>query len=106
MRAAGRVDCVASTDAVLPDRTHEAPRRGWPAQLAQWALVLGALGLLIGGVKWWDRYRDAQPTARVQSTVQAETAATAASTSPSADSLRAGISAKSSHRVRSRLQAT
>jgi len=31
--------------------------RGWPVQLAQWALVFGALGLLIVGVKWWDRHR-------------------------------------------------
>jgi len=28
--------------------------RAWPAQFAQWLMVFGFLGLLIGGAKWWD----------------------------------------------------
>lgn len=28
--------------------------RAWPAQCAQWLIVFGFLGLLIGGAKWWD----------------------------------------------------
>jgi len=50
----------------VPARSVDGSLRGWPAQLAQWALVFGALGLIIVGAKWWDREvngaRPAPPT--------------------------------------------
>lgn len=78
MRAAGHVDHAPGSDVVSlhsrpshptpvyasgPRRPRasttslDASLRGWPVQLAQWALVFAALGLLIGGIKWWDRHR-------------------------------------------------
>ena len=76
MRAADPVENSGSADVVRidgPAHRHHAPPvyarrdddaatatlslnvdlRGWPAQLAQWLMVLGVLGLLIGGAKWW-----------------------------------------------------
>jgi hypothetical protein len=46
---AGRDDDAATARLPL-----DVDPRAWPAQLAQWLIVFGLLGLLIGGAKWWD----------------------------------------------------
>ncbi len=83
MRAAGHIDQVPGVDALSVDpnpshptpvtvdrgrvsrssvRRNEGSLRGWPAQLAQWAIIFGVLGLIIAGAKWWDRnFRVAEP---------------------------------------------
>jgi len=43
----------ANEDWVTATLSLDVDLRGWPAQLAQWLIVFGALGLLIGGAKWW-----------------------------------------------------
>ncbi len=94
MRAVGHVDQVSGTDVVPPQSypahptpvyanrpAHRAPTRprdsslrGWPVQLAQWAIIFGALSLLIAGVKWWDRHREAVEAQAAQSSTPAVTA--------------------------------
>lgn len=67
-------------------RRHSPSRRGWTAQLAQWALVFGVLGLLIGGAKWWDRHRGVelpvQATVTATETLGPADTAVATATSP------------------------
>jgi negative regulator of sigma E activity len=111
MRAAEHVDHAPGHDAVplLPERSHPTPvyaarparrrtsarpadtsLRGWPAQLAQWALVFGVLGLLIGGVKWWDRHRGTEPPAPATVTATEAPGPGQASTTAAASRLAAG----------------
>ena len=41
-------------DATLATLSLDVDLGAWPAQFAQWLVVFGVLGLLIGGAKWWD----------------------------------------------------
>lgn len=105
MQAAGHVDHAPGADVVSlhreqshstpvyassPDsaRTSATPLdtslRGWPAQLAQWALIFAVLGLLIGGIKWWDRHR-AGDTSRPQETAASASAVMAAGSNVATD---------------------
>ncbi len=43
--------------------------RAWPTQLVQWLVIFGALGVMLGGAKWWIAHQFVEPSRLVASSI-------------------------------------